>query len=96
MKFEEIEPKKVEKELLPKIINRIFAVCKADQHFPLKEQISEVDNQILILKSKLIKQTKLFDQSKTLTKELDERIRILEDRNSGLKEQLLESLGSEL
>ena len=96
MKFEEVEAKKVTKELLPKIINRIFAVCKTDQHFPLREQIGQVDNQILILKSKLIKQTKLYDQSRTLTKELDERMRVLEDRNTGLKEQLLEALGSEL
>ena len=96
MKFEETTPKKVTKELLPKIINRIFAVCKTDQHFPLREQIGDVDNSILILKSKLIKQDKLFKQSKNLTKELDERIRILDDRNNGLKEQLLESLGSEL
>ena len=96
MKFEETEPKKVTKELLPKIINRIFAVCKTDEHFPLREQIGHIDNSILILKSKLIKQDKLFKQSKNLTKELDERIRILDDRNNGLKEQLLESLGSEL
>jgi len=96
MKFEEVEPKKATKELLPKIINRIFSVCKTDQHFPLKEQIGHIDNQILILKSRLIKQNNLFEQSRILTQELDERIRILEERNSGLKEQLLESLGSEL
>lgn len=96
MKFEETEPRKTTKELLPKIISRIFAVCKTDQHFPLKEQINQVDNSILLLKSKLIKQTKLYEQSRTLTKELDERTRIIEDRNSTLKEQLLESLGSEL
>jgi hypothetical protein len=96
MKFEETEPRRTTKELLPKIIGRIFAVCKTDQHFPLKEQINHVDNSILILKSKLIKQNKLYEQSRTLTKELDERTRILEDRNSTLKEQLLESLGSEL
>lgn len=96
MEFKETEPKKVTKELLPKIINRIFSVCKTDRHFPLKEQIGHVDNSILILKSKLIKQNNLFEQSRTLTKELDERIRILDDRNASLKENLLESLGSEL
>ena len=96
MKFEEVQPKKVEKELLPKIINRIFSVCKADQHFPLRDKIDHVDNQILILKSKLKKQNDLFEQSRQLTKELDERMNVLDDRNESLKERLIEALGSEL
>jgi hypothetical protein len=96
MKFEEKETKKVTKELLPQIIARIFSVCKADRNFPLREQINQVDNRILILKNKLEKQNALFRQSKRLTQELDERIDILDGRNENLKEVLLEALGSEL
>ena len=84
------------KELLPQIVNRIFAVCKTDTSFPLREKMTHVDKEINSLKEKIRKQNDLFKQSKKLTYDLDERIRILEDRNENLKERLLESLGSEL
>jgi peptidoglycan hydrolase CwlO-like protein len=88
--------RKVNKEMLPQVVNRIFSICKTDKNFPLREQISGLDNQILIIKSKIAKQNKLFKQSQKLTHELNERLTILEDRNLNAKERLLESLGSEL
>lgn len=96
MKFEEIEKRKVSKEMLPQVVNRIFSVCKADTNFPLREQINHIDNHMLILKSKIKKQNRLFKQSQKLAHELNERLTILEDRNANAKERLLESLGSEL
>ena len=96
MKFEETKVKKIDKEMLPQVINRIFSICKADKNFPLREQIGEIDSNILSIKRKLIKQSKLFKQSQNLAHELNERLNLLEDRNAGLKERLLESLGSEL
>jgi hypothetical protein len=96
MKFQEENQKKVNKEMLPQVINRIFSICKTDSNFPLKEQIGNVDNKILITKRKIKKQNDLFKQSQQLTHNLHERLNILEDRNGNLKERLLESLGSEL
>ena len=90
MKFEEVNQKKVDKEMLPQVISRIFSICKSDTNFPLREQISEIDRNILAIKRKIKK------QSQNLGHELNERLSILEDRNAGLKEKLLESLGSEL
>lgn len=96
MKFEVVESKQANKELLPQVLNRIFAICKTDKNFPLKEQLKEVDAEILSLKKKILKQNELFQQSKQLAHNLDERLSMLESRNAGLKERLLESLGSEL
>jgi len=96
MKFEEVNQKKVDKEMLPQVISRIFSICKSDTNFPLREQISEIDRNILAIKRKIKRQTDLFKQSQNLGHELNERLSILEDRNAGLKEKLLESLGSEL
>ncbi len=96
MKFEEVGQKKVNKEMLPRVVNRIFAICKTDTNFPLKEQIGVVDRQILIMKVKIRKQYSLFKQSQKLTHDLNERLNILEDRNANMKERLIESLGSEL
>jgi septal ring factor EnvC (AmiA/AmiB activator) len=96
MKFEEVKQKKINKEMLPQVISRIFSICKTDKNFPLREQIGEVDRKISAIKRKIIKQSDLFKQSKELGHALNERLNILEDRNAGLKERLLESLGSEL
>jgi len=96
MKFEVVKDKKVNKEMLPQVITRIFSICKTDKNFPLKEQIGSIDVDISAIKRKLIKQSNLFKQSQELTHELNDRLNILEDRNAGLKERLLESLGSEL
>jgi septal ring factor EnvC (AmiA/AmiB activator) len=96
MKFEEVEVKKDNKEMLPQIVNRIFSICKTDKNFPLKEQIERVEKKMTFLKHKIKKQNDLFKQSQQLTYQLDERLNILEDQNANLKEKLLESLGSEL
>jgi hypothetical protein len=96
MKFEVVEHKKVEKEMLPQVISRIFSICKTDKNFPLREEINHIDVDIMAMKRKLIKQSRLFKQSQELAHELNDRLNLLEDRNAGLKERLLESLGSEL
>ena len=96
MIFEQVEEKKVHKEMLPQIVNRIFSICKTDTNFPLREQIGGVDRKIAIVKQRIKKQNDLFKQSQKLTSSLNERITILEDRNANLKERLIESLGSEL
>lgn len=96
MKFQKRNQKKVNKEMLPQIVNRIFSICKTDSNFPLREQIGSIDREISFFKDKIRKQNDLFKQSKQLTHDLHERLNILEERNANLKERLLESLGSEL
>jgi septal ring factor EnvC (AmiA/AmiB activator) len=96
MKFSKVNQKQVSKEMLPRVINRIFSICKTDKNFPLRDQIGRVDVQIEAVKQKIRKQNDLFKQSKQLTHNLNERLNMLEQRNADLKERLIESLGSEL
>jgi len=96
MKFSKANPKQVNKEMLPQVINRIFSICKTDKNFPLREQIGNIDTQIHSVKEKIKKQNDLFKQSRQLTYSLNERLTMLEQRNADLKERLIESLGSEL
>lgn len=96
MKFREPKFNKVNKEMLPQVVGRIFSICKTDKNFPLKEQMTGVDKEVSFLKEKIKKQNDLFKQSQQLTHELNERITVLENRNQELKEKLLDTLGSEL
>jgi septal ring factor EnvC (AmiA/AmiB activator) len=96
MKFREVTTKKVNKEMLPQVVSRIFSICKTDTNFPLKDQINNIDSEISILKEKIKKQNDLFKQSQQLTHELNQRINMLEGRNQEIKEKLLETLGSEI
>ena len=47
MKIEYPEKKKITKEMLPQIVERIFAICKTDSNFPLKKKMTNVDNNLL-------------------------------------------------
>ena len=96
MKIEYPEKKKITKEMLPQIVERIFAICKTDSNFPLKSKMTSVDDNILKIKENINKQEKLILQSKTLNKNLITRLTNLRNSNQELQDKLLESLGSEL
>lgn len=96
MKIEYPEKKQISKELLPQIVERIFAICKNDQHFPLKTKMTNIDEQINHIHRQLNKQDKLVNQSKELSSNLVTRMTNLKQSNQEMREQLLESLGSEL
>lgn len=81
-------------EQLPQIIQRIFSVCKADPSFPLKDQMKRIEGEISVVRAKLIKQEALLRKSRKAKNDLSERVKGLIDKNSDLKEQLLEELGS--
>lgn len=96
MKIETLENNQNHKELLPQIVDRIFSVCRNDPTFHLKNEMEIVENRMASLQQKIDKQNKLLEQSNELTKDLMQRLSILEDQNERKQIELLESLGSEL
>ena len=96
MKIEYPEKRPITKELLPQIVERIFSVCKTDSNFPLKSQMSNIDEQIDVIKKQIKKQDKLINDSKSLSSNILSRLTSLRSSNQELRDKLLESLGSEL
>ena len=96
MKIEYPEKKQMTKEMLPQIVERIFAICKTDSNFPLKSKMTNVDDNLLKIQENINKQDKLLLQSKTLDKNLISRLTNLRRSNQELQDKLLEALGSEL
>jgi len=96
VKIEYPEKRPINKELLPQIVERIFAICKTDSNFPLKSQMTNVDEQINLINKQIRKQEKLLTDSKTLNSNILARLTNLRNSNQELRDKLLESLGSEL
>ena len=82
--------------MLPQIVERIFAICKNDSNFPLKNKMSNVDDTLSEIQTQINKQDKLINQSKSLSTNIVARLSNLKSSNQDLKERLLEELGSEL
>lgn len=96
MKIEYPEKRTTTKELLPQIVERIFAICKTDGNFPLKGKMGNIDDEIITIKNQIAKQEKLLNDSKKLTSNIMSRLTTLRNSNQSLRDRLLESLGSEL
>ena len=96
MKIEYPEKKPISKELLPQIVERIFAICKTDGNFPLKSKMTNIDDQLAVIQSQVRKQDKLLNDSKTLSSNIVSRLTNLKNSNQELRDRLLDSLGSEL
>lgn len=96
MKIQVLENTNDHKELLPQIVDRIFAVCRKDPNFHLKDEMEIVENRMESLKHKIEKQDGLLRQSSELLKDLSQRISILDNQNEKKQVELLESLGSDL
>jgi len=96
MKIEKLEKLENTKELLPQIVNRIFAICKTDPHFPLKNEMESVEERLEKINDKIAKQNDLLNQSSELKKDFGQRIDILKNENSRKQSELLEQLGSEM
>lgn len=96
MKIEYPEKKTITKELLPQIVERIFAICKTDSNFPLKQKMTNIDDQLNTIHSQIRKQEKLLLQSETLNTNLTSRLTNLRRSNQDLRDRLLDALGSEL
>lgn len=83
-------------EQLPKILMRIFSVCKVDESFPLKNKMDSVEQEIDGLLARIEKQKTLVDNTVNLRKELQHKVEIQRDKNFGVKSRLLEELGSSI
>jgi septal ring factor EnvC (AmiA/AmiB activator) len=84
------------KDMLPEILMRIFSVCKADPHFPLKSRIDEAEEKVDSLNAKIERQKVLVDKTIKMRDDLSNRLQTLRQENFELKSRLLEELGSEL
>ena len=96
MKIEYPGKKPISKELLPQVVERIFAICKTDGNFPLKSKMTNIDDQLAVIQSQVRKQDKLLNDSKNLASNIISRLTNLKNSNQELRDRLLESLGSEL
>jgi len=96
VKIEYPEKRPITKELLPQIVERIFAICKTDSNFPLKSKMTNIDDEIIIIKNKIRKQEKLLNDSKNLSSNIISRLTNLKNSNQELRSKLLESLGSDI
>ena len=84
------------KELLPQILMRIFAVCKSDPNFPLKQNIKSVEGEVVALQKKIERQKHLINETVGLRDDLSNRLQLLRQENYELKSRLLEELGSDI
>jgi septal ring factor EnvC (AmiA/AmiB activator) len=84
------------KEMLPQVVERIFAICKTDSNFALKNKMTNVDEKLSSYQTQINKQDKLIEQSKGLTTNIVTRLTNLKKSNQELRDRLLEALGSEI
>ena len=96
MKIEILEKKQTSKEMLPQVLERIFAICKTDPDFPLKDKLESVEYVIENLNKKIKKKNYLHNQGQKLKKDLETKLELITNSNLELREQILETLGSEL
>jgi len=96
MKIEVLSNENSHRELLPQIVDRIFAVCRNDPNFELKDEMQIVENRMESLRQKITKQVELLQQSNDLSKDLIQRLEVLDNQNEKKQMELLESLGSDI
>lgn len=96
MKIEKFPERKHSPELLPQIIERIFAICKSDPNFKLKDELEIVENKIKGIKQKISKQEGLIKKSSQIKRDFIYRIEVLDEQNTSKQIELIESIGSEL
>jgi len=82
--------------LLPQIVERIFAICRNDPNFTLKDELEIIENKSEHYKQKIKRQDELLLQSAELKNDISQRLQVLESQNERKQIELLESIGSEL
>jgi hypothetical protein len=87
---------KKKKEILPEMIDKIFAVCKNDPNFHMKSKIEGIEKTSESIIVRLDKQKVLLKNGEEMEKNLLNKIDILDNNIFNMKSKLLESLGSEI
>ena len=89
--------KRINKDnLIPTVLNHIYAICKEDKHFKIKDETILIEGKLSLVNSKLKKQNVLLEQSNVIKSELLEKIRYIKDESFKLKYKILETLGSDI
>ena len=73
-------------EQLPKILMRIFSVCKVDESFPLKNKMESIEEEIDGLVNRIEKQKTLVDNTTQLRNELQHKVETQQERNFEIKD----------
>jgi hypothetical protein len=87
---------KNKKKVLPEMVNKIFAICKNDPNFHLKNKIEDIEKVLEGVNLRLKKQNSLLENANSIEKDLSKKISILDNNIYDMKSKLLESLGSEI
>ncbi len=88
--------RKKSKESFPQILERIFAICKNDSNFELKDELLDIEKNIKEIHKKIDRQNYLLSKSELLKKDISNRISIMDSQNETKQIELLDSIGSEL
>ena len=90
-----IERERISQEEFPQIVERIFDICKTDPTFNMKDSVQDKEKYTSKLIEKLEKKESLYDKVSKIRKDLQKRVKDLDEKNFDLKESLLRELGSE-
>lgn len=93
MKITPLEKRVPTNDLLPQIMDRIFAICKNDKTFKSKDKLKAVEDVSSKLNDKISKQKKLLVRGDTMIKDVKARIESLDETNEQLRTDLLALIG---
>jgi len=86
----------IKKENWKNVFDRLFAVCKMDPHFKVNEKTEEIDIEISELETKLQKNKEIIKRADEYRKDLERKVKLLDEQNYETKSLVLEKLGSEI
>jgi hypothetical protein len=84
------------KENWRSVFDRIFAVCKKDPIFKVNERTEPINTEIKELEEKLEKNKNIIINADKYRKEMERKVKLLDEQNYELKSSVLEKLGSEI
>jgi gas vesicle protein len=96
MKIIPTEERKLKNEMLPQIMDKIFAICKHDPSFKSKDKLQAVEDVSAKLNEKIDRQKKLLQRGDIMIKDVKSRIETLDESNEKLRTDLLSLIGGSL
>ena len=93
---EQLQRIKNKEDLIPLVVDKIFSICKNDPSLSVKTELTDIDSKLTSVKEKLEKQNGLLKKATDMEKQLQMKIKLLEDDSYAIKVRVLENLGSEL
>jgi len=98
MKIEISNKKEIKKNksFFSEAINTIIGVCRVDPNFDKQNKLKDLEEQLQQIKEKIKKQDSLLNKSIEIKHQLENRLKISNDKLSDDRDSLLERLGSEI